>query len=336
MQTMPSLLEHYRKEHQEAWQTLARLLKRVEKKGIKTINGKEAEQLGTLYLRTVNHLAQMRTKNVQAEQRKRLNSLAARAYAVLYSQYKRRPLRIGHFFAVQFPRLIAQSISYHLLAGTLIILGVTIGFQMVAQDPAYYYTLMPGESRNPGSSVAELEVFLQSGRDVGSSDKAGFASMLFFHNTKVGLLAWVSGIFLGIPSLLLTFYNGMMLGAMTQVYSQAGLSGGWLAWVLPHGITELLAIILCAGAGLYMGFSLIEPQGHSRRWILKERGKECLQIGLGTFPLFFIAALIESFIRQSHLPTQARYLIALVSLIAWIVYFGTGFFKSAQTPDHTS
>jgi uncharacterized membrane protein SpoIIM required for sporulation len=50
-------------------------------------------------------------------------------------------------------------------------------------------------------------------------------------------------------------------------------------------------------------------------------GREAGLLVLGTVPLFFIAAVIESVIRQTALPDSARYVMAAVSFAAWFLYF---------------
>lgn len=318
---MSSLLEQYLEARQISIQELEALLDKAEQKGIRSLAGREIEKLGSLYLRATTQLAQLKSRELEGEITEQLNDLAARAHAILYSQPPAQKVQLRTFFTRTFPQLVARTWPFHLTALLLLGLGTGVGYKMTAVHPAYYYSLLPGDERTPGASREELHQILTGGRQWGSGVKTAFASDLFFHNTKVGLLSWAAGILFGIPSLLLTFYNGLTLGAMTQVYSDAGLLYEWGWWVLPHGVTELLAIALFSGAGLFLGYSLIDPGGKSRQWVLKERGLETLRIGAGGAVMLLVAAVIESFIRQSELPPAARYAIVFLSVIAWLAYF---------------
>jgi len=66
---------------------------------------------------------------------------------------------------------------------------------------------------------------------------------------------WLPG---RIPVFLLLFLNGLTLGAFSALFASRGLAGDFWGWVLPHGLTELLAVVLCAG-GLVLAQALLFP-----------------------------------------------------------------------------
>ena len=166
---------------------------------------------------------------------------------------------------------------------------------------------------------------LRRGRDTRGGSKFEFASRLFSHNFRVGLLAMVTGVLGGIPTALLMFYNGMVLGAFIAVHHAAGVQVEMWAWILPHGITELGAIALCGGVGLRLGQAVVAPGWWTRGESLRIAGRDAAVVALGIGVMLIASAIIESYLRQSNLGAASRYGFAIGSLVFWILYFGNGF-----------
>ena len=148
-----------------------------------------------------------------------------------------------------------------------------------------------------------------------------FATFLFTHNAAIGILAFALGFALGVPVILLMFYNGLSIGAFAALYESRGLSSEFWAWLSIHGTTELMAVVICGGAGLLLGSSLAFPGRHSRLENLKRNGRFAGEIAIGAVALFFVAGLLEGLGRQLILDSTQRYLVAATALIWWTLYF---------------
>ena len=118
--------------------------------------------------------------------------------------------------------------------------------------------------------------------------------------------------------MLLEFSNGAMLGSTSAVHHQKGLALPWWAWLLPHGVTELLAIVLLGGGGLAIGYTVLMPGRHGRVDALLALRRRVLPLLVLVFPMLLVAALIESYVRQSTLEDGPRYVRAAVSLVFWV------------------
>ena len=121
--------------------------------------------------------------------------------------------------------------------------------------------------------------------------------------------------------MILLFYNGLILGVLAGLYQSRGLGPDFWAWVLPHGVTELLAIVLCGGAGLHLAFAIIQPGRYGRLHALGRAGREASLVVLGAVLMFAVAGLIEGFFRQLVHDMTARYALAAFSLVFWACYF---------------
>jgi uncharacterized membrane protein SpoIIM required for sporulation len=90
-------------------------------------------------------------------------------------------------------------------------------------------------------------------------------------------------------------------------------------------VPELTAIVLCGGAGLALGAAVVNPGTESRIARLTAAGKEAASLLLGVGMLLFLAAIIESFLRQSHLETWARLAFAGSAAVLLAGWFAVGF-----------
>jgi len=70
-------------------------------------------------------------------------------------------------------------------------------------------------------------------------------------------MAFALGFLAGIPTLILLLQNGLMLGAFAALYASRGLSWDLWGWLLPHGVTELLAVILCGAGGFMLAHAIV-------------------------------------------------------------------------------
>jgi uncharacterized membrane protein SpoIIM required for sporulation len=214
----------------------------------------------------------------------------------------------------------------HLLSTVVFFSAAIFGYVVSTHDLQAAYALStPGDVRTPGSSPEQLQDILRHGRDSGHGELFFFASFLFQNNLKVGLLAMATGVLAGIPTVLILVSNGLVLGQFASMHSQSPeLMREMWAWILPHGIPEIGAIILSGGAGLMLGQALLTPGDLSREESLRRAGGELAKTAVGVAVMLFIAAIIESYLRQSELSTSARLGFAAVTGALWTLYFANG------------
>lgn len=284
----------------------------------------ELRELGLLYRMHMARLARLRERGDDPDAQRHLNALALRAYTLLYGtrsardSRRRAPSRVAESLARAWPAL-RTSVA-------LMALGAFVGGSLAARDTQALWSLVPESlGHTPvmlerlASSAEEQEEFLER-TDTSIGTNSLFGSSLFAHNTRVGLLALACGMLAGIPTVILQLYNGMILGAFASIF----LGGPWwvefLAWILPHGVPELSAICLCAAGGLMLGLAILAPGRHTRRAALRQAMDSALLLFALAVPLFFLAAGIESFVRESTLGTAARFGVALA--MAALLGFG--------------
>lgn len=315
----------FRQERRKTWFLLEELLDRIERHGLDALSAEELAQLPQLYRATLSALATARSISLDRNLLEYLESLSNRAYIVVYSPRKSALEVVRTFFAHTFPAAVRQLGREVGVSWLLLLLGAWAGARLVAMDPEFFYTFVPAElagGRGPAATTESLRAVLFDTGGGGSGDLAYFASFLVSHNAKIGMMCFALGIAAGFPVIYLLFINGATLGAFFELYASRGLSIEFLSWVLPHGVTELLAVVLCGAAGLHIGMAVAFPGQHSRLDSLKIRGKASGAVVLGAVTMFFAAALLEGFFRQLVQDVTVRYIMAGSTAVFWFVYLG--------------
>jgi uncharacterized membrane protein SpoIIM required for sporulation len=280
----------------------------------------ELRELARLYRAGLARLAALRTRSRDPEAVRYLNGLCVRAYTHVYAAPR------GDRSAPSAKRLwetLSRTWRTQLLAAALLSLGAVLGAFAAEQDPRVRASLVgfysPAELARLETSAAARSQFLE--RQATSFNRnAHFGTSLFFHNTRVGLGAFALGILAGAPTLALLVYNGLVLGAFGSLFMSPADRISFLAWIVPHAIPELLAVILCATAGLLLGKSVVAPGRLPFRESMRRHSAHALRLVGISIPLFLLAAGIESFVRESTLTTPARLAVAAIVFAALLAY----------------
>ena len=313
----------FRREREAAWQALDELVGRVEQRGLASLSAEELHRLPTLYRGVVSSLSVARAISLDKNLLAYLEGLAGRAYLVVYTRRRRVAGAVAEFFAWRFPALVRSMRWALLLSAGLLLLGTLTGYALVLDDPERFYSFVDAElagDRGPTASKAALEQVLYDGGHGGASLLA-FAAFLFANNAKIGLTCFALGFAAGVPVMLVLLINGLMLGAMWAIYVRVDLGFEFVAWVLPHGVTEILAIAVCGAAGLAVGYAVVFPGRHGRLQNVARRGREAALVVVGAVLMFLLAALLEGFFRQLVHDSNIRVALILLTAIGWLFYF---------------
>lgn len=317
----------FRREREASWRELDDMLRRAEKRGLKSLPAEELLRLPTLYRATLSSLSVARSISLDQNVLHYLESLCTRAYFQVYGARASLPERIMSFLREGFPRAVRAALGPNLLAALWMILGGVIGFLLVQRNADWYYTFVGSDmagGRTPAASTESLRAALYDGADSAAEGLYVFATSLFTHNAGIGMFAFALGFALGIPTVLLMFYNGLLLGAFLALYDSRGLTPDLVGWLAVHGTTELLAIVLCGGGGLVLASAMIFPDRETRLESLARRGRAAGTLIMGAVLMLFIAGLLEGFARQLVTDITTRYVIGGTMLVFWLTYFTLG------------
>lgn len=311
------------KEKKENWEKLSALVTKLDKKGIKSLGKEEILQLGRLYQKASADLAYAKTHIQREEVIIYLNQLVAKTHSYIYTTSSFDLSQAVHFFRNEFPRLFRVNLKFIGLAFLIFLsTGLVLYFLTLANPKVVYSTLPPVflEGMEKMQSQQRGEIFPKTLRPV-------ISSQIMVNNIQVGFMAFASGILFGIGTIYVTMSNAILLGSLSAVFTLYNHDLAFWALILPHGIMELAAIFICAGAGLVLGYSLINPAQLSRKESLVLKGKEAVKLVVGSLPLFVVAALIEGFITPLSIPDYGKLVVAFLTIIPLYLYL----FPSTKT-----
>lgn len=314
----------FRREREGGWKRLEALLDRVEKDGVRSLSAREARELPLLYRAALSSLSVAGSIALDRNLLRYLKDLSLRAYLAVYGPRAGLGGQAARFLRSGFPAA-ARGLRWHLLAAAaLLFAGIAAGYALVLHDAEYYFMLIPeslaGE-RVPGAGAAELREHLFERWPGFVNAFVVFANSLFRHNAVVGILCFGLGFMLGLPTAFLLAYNGMIIGAMVQIHAEQGLAYDFVGWLSVHGVTEILAILLCGAAGFSVAEKIVFPGRFSRLENLARGGRRAAGAAAGAVGMLFVAGIFEGGFRQLIDSTPARYAFALATAALWTLYF---------------
>ncbi|HEX3126260.1 MAG TPA: stage II sporulation protein M [Thermoanaerobaculia bacterium] len=316
----------FRREREQTWRDLEQIVDRLEKGGVGALSADELSLLPSLYRGAASSLAVARAISLDRGLLDYLDALVARGYIAVYGNRRPAGEAIAEFFRLRFPQAVRRHALYIAAAFLVMILGALTGWRLTLLDSERYYSFVGegmSQGRTPSASTQELREALYSDKEADGT-LGVFASFLFTHNAKVGILCFALGFAAGVPVLFLLFSNGLTLGAFAALYQTRGLGMELWAWLLPHGVSELTAVCLCGAAGLILGNSLIFPGPHTRLQNLALRGRSATMLVVGAVVMLLVAGLIEGIFRQVVHDPIIRWSVAVATFLFWSLYFLLG------------
>jgi len=246
-----------------------------------------------------------------------LNQLLAKAHNILYQSQQSSWKQLGSFLGKKFPSLLIEQWKAVVIAMLLFAFGGLASFFAVTENPNYIYSILPEDM------VQSVEPSTL-GETTGEQDAPAMSAMIMTNNIQVAILAFAGGITFGLLTVYILIYNGLIIGALAAVFWNYGNSYVFWAYILPHGVIELIAIFIAGGAGLLMGYKLFVPGPFSRASHLKTQAKRSVMLMLGTVPIFIIAGIIEGFITPGSFSLEMKYAVAGLTLIGITAYILIG------------
>jgi uncharacterized membrane protein SpoIIM required for sporulation len=315
----------FRKGREDGWRELEKLVAHVERRGVRTLSLYELQRLPILYRAALSSLSVARSIALDRNLLVYLENLALRAFLVVYGPRVNPGEGLRTFFRFELPAAVRAARWHIVLPALALLVGTAAGFMLTIQDEAWFTALVPGGlagGRGIASTRADLldkELFAPW---PGAAESFGlFASFLFSNNTGVGILTFALGLAAGVPTLMLTAYQGLGLGAFLALHYNRGLTVDFLGWVSIHGTTELGALILAAAGGLVIAEKILFPGTYSRIDNLALHGRQAARIAVGAVLMLFVAAIIEGGLRQLVASTPWRFVIGSTVGVLWILYY---------------
>lgn len=306
------------------WNQLEQWLNRIESEPDLRLNLQQLEQFHHLYQRTAADLAKIATFSSEPETRRYLENLVARAYGEIHEtrEKQRRFFPLQWFFQT-WPQTFRRHIRAFYLSLAVTLAGCAFGGLAIAFDPDSKPVLMPFSHllQDPRQRVAEEE---SSTNDRLEGQKATFSAELMTHNTQISIFTLALGMTWGIGSIIMLFYNGVILGAVAVDYVRAGETKFLLGWLMPHGVIEIPAILIAGQAAFLLAGALVGRGNRAKlRTRLRGVSSDVTTLIFGVGLMLIWAGFIEAFLSQYHepvIPYDAKIAFGCVELVLLVVF----------------
>jgi len=150
------------------------------------------------------------------------------------------------------------------------------------------------------------------------------ASAIMSNNIRIGFWAFVGGLLLGLPTVLVLVTNGLSLGTGVGVFANYHAGGYLGTFIAGHGVLELTAIFIAGGAGLLVGRALIAPGDLTRRDALVVAGRHAIRLVGASACLLCLAATIEGFLSASDARAGWKYAVSAATAVLLFLYLRSG------------
>ncbi|GAA4091234.1 stage II sporulation protein M [Actinomadura miaoliensis] len=294
--------------HNAEWRRLEQLINKSRK-----LTGAEVDELVELYQRTATHLSVVRSSAPDPMLVGRLSSLVARGRAAVGGAQAPLWRDVGNFATRSFPA-VAYRLKWWWLGNALLgnLLALVLGV-WVARNPEVQASIATPYQ------IRELVEHDFANYYVEHS-AASFAFQVWINNAWVSAVALIFGILLGIPTLYVLLLNQLNLGVTGGLMFAYGKGDIFFGLILPHGLLELTAVYLACGAGLKLGWTIIDPGPRRRGQALAEEGRACVAVAIGLVGVLLVSGLIEGFVTGWVHITWLRVGIGVVAEAAFLAY----------------
>ncbi len=324
------ILDHrkYIEKEQTNWNNLDSLCKRIEEDTFIELSSAELQEFYLLYRRTVSALAYLKSACAAQSLIVTLEELVGRAYAIIYSEKgSSRHLNWYSWFFKTFPKVFRRHIVAFALSCATMLMGTLFGVFVLNNNPGLKSELLPfGHGDMDPVKRVETEESSKGSNIKGHSGT--FSAYLIRNNITVSVRAIAFGITFGIGTLILLFYNGIIMGGICVDYISAGKAVFLTGWILPHGSIEIPSILIAGQAGFIIAKTLISFRREDFRQKLRSVGPDIAVLTGGLAVMLIWAGIIEAFFSQYHEPVIPYWLkitlgiIELIALSAFLFYGG--------------
>jgi uncharacterized membrane protein SpoIIM required for sporulation len=309
-------------EHKDNWQRLEDLLTMLKGSSLRGLSRLEVREFGELYRRAAADLAIARAETRDPALINYLNSLVIRAHGKIYRADSRGTEMAAAFFARELPRTFRNNLGYMAVAFSVFAGFAVFGFIATWVDIDFTHFVMLSGVPQMINANNQWWLTLNDANQVGTT-------FILSNNILVTMRVFATGAFLGIGAVYDLAFEGARLGSVfAACYKLNPPFGNALAsFVVGHGVIELSCIFFCGGAGMMIGYSIVDPGDLTRVQAVKKKGIEAVKIVVGCAFFLVIAGIIEGFLSPSSMPPIIKILTGVstgLAMYSYLFFAGRG------------
>lgn len=285
------------------WQHLEQLTDSCARRGISSLAPAEIRELALLYRQIAADLATVREDPTGEQLSFYLNRVLGRAHNLIYMGRKARASGIWTFFRDTYPVIFREAFPDTFLAFVIFLLACLTGLLLAMADPSFSRYFL-------GPQMTETIQRHKMWTDSIVTIKPLASSGIMTNNLTVSFTTFALGITAGIGTAWMMVVNGLLFGVVNAACWREGMLLPLWSFVAAHGVLELPAIFIAAGAGFGIARGLLFPGTLPRRVSLARAGARSVRLVVGIIPMLVIAGMIEGFVSPSHIQPAVKFLLA--------------------------
>jgi uncharacterized membrane protein SpoIIM required for sporulation len=297
-------------QNKEKWEEIESYLKN---------SGSDPQQLRHDLMHITDDLSYSRTFYKNRSVRIYLNGLAQSLYNNIYKGKKNALSSFKKMIFEEAPKVMFHARKELLFVFCILLISISIGIFSSRYDEGFARAILSDAYVEKTLENIENGDPLNIYKDEGQFQM--FVSIAQ-NNIRVSLIIFAFGLFFSYGSVLIVFFNGIMLGTFMYFFYSRGLSTDFNLTVWMHGTVEILTMVVVGVAGLLLGKGLVNPGTLSRRKAFSVWGRKGAMVFMIAIPFILFAAFVESFLtRYTEFPNSVRLIFILFNLFVMVYYF---------------
>ena len=252
-----------------------------------------AARIAQLYRQCCEHLALARERAYPVHLVAQLEALTARAHQRIYRRHDYGLRALRDLILYDAPAAV-RALRWHLVVVAVLfwLPALVIGIATWL-EPQFVLTVIDASEVRSFDRMYGPVSGEHLGRTSGD-DWEAFGGYII-HNIGISFQCFAAGLIVGIGSLVVVGFNGVLLGAVAGLLVAHGDSECFFSFVITHSAFELTAILLSGAAGLKLGHAVLAPGRLTRTQALTRAARETSPVVACFFVMLVIAAAIEAF-----------------------------------------
>lgn len=316
--------ERFVARRRETWLAFDELARRVERDGVRSLPPAEIAPFAGRYREVAADLARARTYNVDQAVVAYLERLVAAGHNALYRGQGRGRPSLGHFVLRDFPAAVIESWPHVVAAFVLFAVPAGVGYAVLRERPELAEMLTSPVMIDRAERAAAERAAGRGYAQTAEADQAALSAYLIGNNVRVAFNALAGGMLAGVLTVLVLIANGLMLGVVFGLFANYGAADYLATFIIGHGVLELTAIFLAAGAGFRLAGAILAPGDRTRRDALVLDGIIAARMIGAVVCLLVLAGIIEGLLSASGAPAAVKWGVGAVSAVLLGLYFANG------------
>ncbi len=308
----------------EGWETFRAVATRVERSGIGVLPPQEIPGFAARYREVAADLARARTYGVDRSVVEYLERLVSAGHNALYRARGHGRAPVARYLLRDFPAAVVQSWRFVTLAFLLFAVPAGVGYVMIRERPQLAEEVLSPIMVSRAEQAADHQARGLGYAQYAERELPVIASAIITNNIMVSFWTFVGGLLAGTLTVWMLVLNGLMLGTGFALFVNYH-AGGYLAtFIAGHGVLELTAIFVAAGAGFRVAAALIAPGDRTRTDALVVEGRIAVRMIGAVVTLLAVAGTIEGLLSASDAPAALKYATSAASALFLFLYFANG------------